>query len=94
MNSLYNQLNSEPRMFQQPTAQGNNLQYIQMMKDSLRNSANPQATLQSIIKANPRYQNVMNFINQNGGNPRTAFYNLAQQRGIDPSQILSLLNLR
>ena len=81
-------------MFQQPTAQGNNLQYIQMMKDSLRNSANPQATLQSIIKANPRYQNVMNFINQNGGNPRTAFYNLAQQRGIDPSQILSLLNLR
>lgn len=64
------------------------------MLNSIRNSPNPQMALQSVIQANPAYQNVLNYINQNGGDARTAFYNLAQEKGIDPTQITQMLNLR
>ena len=80
-------------MSQTPT-QGNNLQYIQSVMNSVRQSPNPQIALQSLIQNNPGYQNVLNYINQNGGDPRTAFYNMAQQKGVDPSQILNILNIR
>lgn len=41
---------------------------------------------------NPQMQQVMQYIQQNGGNAKQAFYNLAQQRGIDPQIILNQLN--
>ena len=62
--------------------------------NSVRNAPNPMAALQSIVQQNPNYQNIMNYINQNGGDPKTAFYNLAQEKGIDPTQITRMLNLR
>lgn len=46
---------------------------------------NPQAVLQSM----PQYQQAIQYINQNGGDPKTAFYNLAAQRGINPNDILN-----
>ena len=47
--------------------------------------------LQSMIQSNPQMQNVMNYINQNGGDPKAAFYNLAKQKGVDPEQVLNIL---
>lgn len=52
---------------------------------SLRNSSNPQ----ELLKSMPQYQQAVNYVNQNGGDPRTAFYNLAAQRGINPNDILN-----
>ena len=70
---------------------GNNLQYIRQMMNLIRNSNNPQYALQQMIQSDPRMQNVMSIIRQNGGDPRTAFYNLAQQKGIDPEEVLRML---
>lgn len=41
---------------------------------------------------NPQMQQVMSVIQQNGGNAKQAFYNMAQQRGVDPNVILQQLN--
>ena len=46
--------------------------------------------IELLLRQNPNYQNVMNYIQKNGGNAKTAFYNLCQQKGIDPNQILGM----
>jgi hypothetical protein len=40
---------------------------------------------------NPTYSRVMNYIQQNGGDPKAAFYKMAQERGVNPDDILSQL---
>lgn len=59
--------------------------------NSIRNANNPQSMMSSLMQTNPQIQGVMNYINQNGGDAKKAFYTLAQQRGIDPQSILSQL---
>lgn len=51
-------------------------------------SKNPQAVLQQLTKSDPRMQEVMNVIQQNGGNAKAVFYSLAKQKGVDPNDIL------
>ena len=36
----------------------------------------------------PRMQQVMQYVQQNGGDPRSAFYALAKQKGVDPNAII------
>lgn len=46
--------------------------------------------LQQMAGQNDQMSQVMQAINQNGnGNPQTAFYNMAQQRGVNPQSVLS-----
>ena len=78
MNSLYNQLNAG-------TSLPNNMRN---MLNMLRNSNNPQAMIQNMLQNNPQ---VRSLIQQSGGDPKTAFYNLARQRGINPDEILNML---
>lgn len=66
----------------------NNL--INMMQQ-IKNSSNPQQAMQNLIQSNPNFQNIVNYINQNGGDAKTAFYNMAAQKGVDPNSILSQL---
>lgn len=61
------------------------------MMNQVKNSSNPKAMMEQLITNNPQFQNVINYINQNGGDAKTAFYNLAAQRGIDPNSILNQL---
>ena len=58
------------------------------MVSMLRNSPNPQTLLNNLLMQNPQ---VTGLINQYGGDPKTAFYALAQQKGIDPNTILNML---
>lgn len=58
------------------------------MVSMFKNSPNPQALLNNLLAQNPQ---VTGLINQYGGNPKTAFYALAQQRGVDPNSILDML---
>lgn len=44
------------------------------------------------IQNNPQMKQVMDYINQNGGDPKTAFYKLAQEKGVDPEEILKQVN--
>ena len=47
--------------------------------------------LQAIAAKNPQMQQAIDFINQCGGDPQKAFYALAEQKGVDPNEILNAL---
>ena len=81
MNSLYQQLmqNSQP--------QTNNLQ---QMANAVKYSRNPKAMLEQMMQSNPQIQQAMNYINQNGGDAKDAFYALARQKGVDPESVLKM----
>lgn len=46
---------------------------------------------QSLNSSNPRLQQVQNYVNQHGGDPKTAFYNACQERRVNPNDILRLI---
>lgn len=56
----------------------------------VKSSRNPQAMLQQLISQNPQVQNVMKYVNDNGGDPKAAFYKLAQEKGVDPNEVLKM----
>lgn len=85
-NGLSNRAN-QPVQNQQP----NNLFDL---FQSIKNSSNPNAAMQNMLATNPNFQNVVNYINQNGGDAKTAFYNMAAQKGVDPNSILNPLKDR
>lgn len=70
--------------------QNNSNPWVNMI-NQVKSSSDPNATMQTILQANPQFQGVVNYINQNGGNAKAAFYNLAAQKGVDPNTILSQL---
>ena len=49
---------------------------------------NPNAFMNNLLKSNPQYTQAVNYINQNGGNAKDAFYKLAQEKGVDPEEFL------
>lgn len=69
----------------------NKLSQIRNMMNTIRASKNPNAALSSMVQNNPQYRQAMNYVNQNGGNAKTAFYNLANQMGVNPNEILNMM---
>ena len=64
---------------------------IKQMMGLVNSSGNPQMMLNQMLTGNPQFKQVMDLINQSGGDPKKAFYALAEQRGVDPNDILSML---
>ena len=56
-----------------------------------RAAKDPMAAINQMAANNPQMQQVMQVIQQNGGNAKAAFYNMAQQRGVNPNEVLSQL---
>lgn len=48
--------------------------------------------INQMIMSNPQLARAMEYVRNNGGNPQTAFYNLAKEMGIDPQAVLNELN--
>lgn len=69
-----------------------NLGPIKRAMSLVRSAGNPQAMMSQLMQNNPQYSQVMKIIQENGGDAKAAFYNLAQQQGVDPNQILNMLN--
>ena len=69
----------------------NNLGRLRNMMNSVKNAGNPQAMLMNMAQNNPNIKQAMDFINQSGGDPQKAFYALAEQKGVNPEDILSQL---
>lgn len=63
----------------------NNPMQLFNMAKSMRN---PNTFLDAMLKSNPNYQQVINYINQNGGDPKTAYYKLAEEKGVDPDEFI------
>ena len=53
---------------------------------------NPQMAINQMAMNNPQMQQVMQIVQQNGGNARQAFYSMCQQRGVDPNAVISQLH--
>ena len=47
--------------------------------------------LNQMLGNNPAYKQVMNYVNENGGDAQVAFYKMAQEKGVDPNEILNQL---
>ena len=72
-----------------PPIQSNNS--ITQIVNLVRNSKNPQQMLQSVAKNNPQLQQIMNLVQSSNMSPRDLFYKMAQQKGVDPNQIINML---
>jgi len=57
----------------------------------VRNSSNPNQMMQNLLANNSDFQQIMNYIRDNGGDAKTAFYNMAAQKGVDPNSIINSL---
>ena len=68
-----------------------NLGQIKQMMGMVKNAGNPQAMMNQLIQSNPQMGQVMQLINQSGGDPQKAFYAACQQKGVDPNEILNML---
>lgn len=49
---------------------------------------------QSYSQQKPTWQMVQDYVNQNGGDPKAAFFKLAKEKGVDPTFILNMLRSR
>lgn len=68
-----------------------NLNNIKNMMNMVKSAGNPQAMMQSMIQNNPQMKQVMDIVNNSGGDPKAAFYKMAEEKGVDPEEILSML---
>ena len=64
---------------------------IKNMVNMIRGAQNPQAMMNQLLNNNPNTRQVMDLINAAGGDPQKAFYQLAEQKGINPEEILNML---
>lgn len=61
---------------------------IQNMINAIKAAKNPQAMIQNMAANNPQVQQLLQ---QSGGDPKAAFYNLARQKGVNPDDVLKML---
>lgn len=71
-----------------PNMQLNNIK--QMIK-TMQMTQNPQAALQSMLAQNPKLVQAMSLVKSMGTDPKTAFYNLASQNGVDADALIKEL---
>ena len=68
------------------------LSQIKNVVTTLKNIGNPQAIMQQMAQQqNPGLTKALDYVKQNGGDPKAAFEKLAAERGIDPREIESML---
>lgn len=64
---------------------------INRMMATIRAARDPQAMAQQMIMQNPALQRAMQYVRQNGGDPRAAAEKLMRENGIDINQIMNSL---
>ena len=65
---------------------------IMQMFRQVMSAQNPGNMMQSLAQSNPQLQQTLDYINQNGGNAKQLFYNMAQQKNTNPNTIINSLN--
>ena len=58
---------------------------------AIKTAANPQAAMNMMVMNNPQMKQVMEIVNQYGGDPMQAFTAVAKENGMDPEEILGML---
>ena len=71
--------------------QSNNQQNtLSGMWGQVKNSPNPELAIMNMF-SQQAIQDVINYTKQHGGDARTAFYNMAAEKGVDPNSVLQFL---
>ena len=70
--------------------QGSQFGQLKQMANLIKTAKNPQMMINQMLQNNPNYKQAVDFVNQNGGNAKEAFYSLAKQNGLDPNEILNM----
>lgn len=86
MTKLYQQLNQS-----QLSRNNNSNGGLQQMINMVSRSNNPMQLMQTIAQSNPQLQSILNLIQTSQKSPKDLFFEMAQQRGVDPQQILQML---
>ena len=61
------------------------------MANMMKSMQNPQAMINQLSQNNPQVKEVMNLIQNSGKSPKDLFYQMAQEKGVDPEEILKML---
>jgi len=48
-----------------------------------------QPSLNQMLQNNPQMAYIMQYVQQHGGDPKQAFFDMAKEKGVDPMSILS-----
>ena len=64
---------------------------IKNMIGMIRAAQNPQAMIQQMMNSNPNMKQVMQIVNQYGGDANRAFQETARQNGINPEEIFDMI---
>ena len=68
-----------------------NIQPVRDLMNMVKNASNPQMMMQQMMMRNPQIKQIMDYVNQNGGDFEQAFYKRANEMGINPDDILKEL---
>ena len=80
-----------PVILQQIAKTNPMMQKVKQMMGMVSGSQNPQAMLNQLMMSNPNLKQVMDIVSQHGGDPQKAFYALAEQKGVNPQDVLDML---
>ena len=64
---------------------------IKQAMQAIKTAANPQAAMNMMLMNNPNMKQVMEIVNQYGGDSMAAFRETAKQMGVDPEEILGMI---
>lgn len=81
-----------PGILQQLARTNPMMQQIRKMIGVANASQNPQAVINQLIMNNPQLKPVMDAINAAGGDPKKAYYQMAEKMGVDPNEVMNMLN--
>lgn len=57
----------------------------------VRSAQNPTAMVNQMLQQNPNYGEIANVLQKHNGDAKAAFYDLAQQKGVNPNDVLNAL---
>ena len=66
------------------------LRKVKEVFNSLKAAQNPQVMLDQMMNGNPQYKSIMDAV-KSSGDARSLFYKVAEQKGVDPEEILGML---
>ena len=68
------------------------LNQIKQTMGMIKAAKDPQAALMSMMENHPQMKQVKSIVDQYGGNPMQAFRAMAEENGLDPDEILSMIS--
>ena len=66
---------------------------VKNMMSLVKYAGNPQMMMQQMMAQNPQMKQAMDYVNQNGGDAKEAFYKLANENGVNPEDIINYLKV-